>query len=135
MKSVDDFKARLTGTRDVAEILAAGWDIFALVALLAGEIAAEKAELFPVFMSVAAAAAEGRDAVGFAPSVPGGPRGVDASKEQSNWDVLMEAAELMPVLAAQLRAAAEAAGDRQACEHAARQAERVGELLSAVARW
>jgi hypothetical protein len=128
--------ARLGTAQAVAEVLAVAWDIFDLVQVVASGCADREPGLFAAFLFTAAAAAEGRDAAGFAPSIPDGP-GTPASPPQ--WVALKtpEIADLVAALADALGrrlelAAGQAAdpGDRRACEHAARQAHQIHALLA-----
>jgi|SRR5579875_4084418 len=140
MGNVDGLRVQLAEAAEAAEVLTAGWDIFAFIAEAAGRLAAESGELFPALMSVAVAAAEGRDAVGFAPSLPPGQHAADeeAPAEPDTLRALGAMSDILPALASQMRELAQPgaeAGDRQACRHAAGQADLVGELLAAVTAW
>jgi hypothetical protein len=125
--------AGLAGAGDVPGLLAAGWDAFEF-ARAAAEAAAEGLpEDYAALMFAAAAAAAGRDAVGFAPSMPAGPApGPDGPGPGAGV-----AADAIAALAAglagwMLTGARQAvlAGDRAAFEQAAREAGSVRDLLS-----
>ncbi len=123
---------------NLADTLAAAWDSFELIQVTANHSADESAdrrpELFAAFMFAASAAAQGGDAVGFAPSMlanPDQPPGwVDSGGDAG--EVADKLARLAAVLASRLQSAAVQAGDpgdRRACGHAARQARHIGDLL------
>ena len=54
----------------VADVLAAGWEIFELIGDLAAACAEQSVDLYPAFMFARSAAVDGRNAIAFAPSVP-----------------------------------------------------------------
>lgn len=135
MHDIDAMRARLGAADGVADMLAAGWDAFELVQAVADDYADREPGMFAAFMFTAASAAEGRDAVGFAPSMPCNPSapasqaGPDAGDAH---EVAGELAGLTSALGSRLQAAAgeaEDPGDRHACQYAAREADRIGHLL------
>jgi len=136
VQDIDPLRVRLSAAGTVADTLAVAWDIFELVQVVANGCADREPNLFAAFLFTAAAAAEGRDAAGFAPSIPDTP-GMPVSPLQ--WDVTTVAeiadqlAALAGVLGRKLELAAGQAADpedRRACAHAARQAHQVHELLA-----
>jgi hypothetical protein len=129
-------RARLSAAGTVADTLAVAWDIFELVQTVANGCADRDPGVFAAFLFTAAAACEGRDAAGFAPSIPDVP---GISVDQPGWDAASTAeiagqvAALMAVLGRRLELAAGQAadpGDRRACVHAARQAGQIRALLA-----
>lgn len=136
VQDIDMLQARLSAADTVAGTLAVGWDIFELVQIVADGCADREPRLFAAFLFAAAAAVEGRDAVGFAPSMPATP---GAPVAQSGWEAtgLLEIADQLAELAGALggRLAVAAgragnAGDRRACEHGVRQACQIRALLA-----
>ena len=134
-EDLDALRARLDTAGTVADALAVAWDIFELVQVVANRCAGREPGLFAAFLFTAAAAAEGRDAAGFAPSIPDIP---GISVDQPGWEgattaeIADQVAGLMTVLGRRLElAAGDAAvpGDRRACAHAARQASQIHHLL------
>lgn len=136
---VPTMRRRLDVTGDLADTLSASWDAFEFVQVAANAYADRTPELFAGFLFAAAAAAEGRDAVGFAPSMPADP-GPPLDQVASRRDVdeiADELAGLAVVLDSRLQAAAMQAGDpedRAACEHAAERAREIRDLLAPARR-
>src|SRR6266516_934761 len=145
-QAIDAMAARIDRADGLAGALVAGWDAFELIraaALRAAEQAgglrgADRADgLFAAFMLASAAAANGRDVVGFAPSLPpdqalgtGDPGDAAVGCVGLLADAL---AELASALRARLLAAAGSASggaDRAACRDAAREAENVRAMLA-----
>ena len=128
-------RERLAAVGGLSDTLTVSWDCFELVQALADDRADQNPSMFAAFMFAAESAKEGKEAVGSAPSAPimtgmSGDhlgRGPDDPGELA--DRLAElASELSVTLVAAARKASDS-GDRQACEQAARQASRIGELL------
>lgn len=135
-EDISALERRLSTAGSVADTLEVAWDIFELVQTVANGCADRAPGLFAAFLFTAAAACEGRDAAGFAPSIPDDP---GAPLGQQQWDAIDvgEIADQMAALAGALGhrlelAAGRAAvpGDRRACAHAARQARQVHGLLT-----
>jgi hypothetical protein len=135
-EDLDALRARLDAASTVAGTLAVAWDIFELVQVVANRCADREPGLFAAFLFTAAAAAEGRDAAGFAPSIPDVP---GICIDQPGWDgataaeIADQVAGLMTVVGRRLELAAGQAavpGDRRACAHAARQAGQIHHLLA-----
>lgn len=127
---------RLRDARDVADVLAAGWEIFELVSVLASAAADRAADMYPAFTFARGSAVNGRNAIAFAPSMPTGHaaslEGL-ASLAEDVDEVADILADLASALNKRLREAARLAtadGDRIACETAARDADRISELLT-----
>jgi hypothetical protein len=120
----------------VAGVLAAGWEIFELIGEVAAACAERSVDLYPAFMFARGAAVDGRNAIAFAPSVPAvgaalsGWAGLGTDDVSEVADAL---AGLASALSMRLRAMAPLAaddGDCVACENAARDADRISELLA-----
>lgn len=136
---------RLTGTRNrlqqasgLEAVLDAAYEAFRdmLGAIRAHEDPATG--MFAAFVMAAAAAASGRDAVAFAPSLPphqgrNPPAGGEDQPKESAERTASDAADLSELLAARLAQAAGSAshpGDRAACDQAARWAREIHDLLA-----
>ena len=135
MQAVVTMRERLDKADGVAAALSAGWDTFDLIQQIADGCAADRdSGLFAAFLLAAGAAGQGRDAVGFAPSIPADSDPVDTRADEGT-DPATTAADLAAlaiVLRTRLEAAAAQAGnlgDLQACRDAARAAARVREYL------
>jgi hypothetical protein len=135
-EDIGALEARLGAAGTVADTLAVAWDIFELVQVVANGCADRDPGLFAAFLFTAAAAAEGRDAAGFAPSMPDTPGPLVG---QPDWDRISvgEIADQLAALAGALGRRLELAagragdpGDRRGCAHAARQAHQIHELLA-----
>jgi hypothetical protein len=136
VKNIELRRQRLLGADDVPGVLAAGWDIFEYVRAVAAASADLSAEMYPAFTFARGSAVNGRNAIAFAPSMPAGHASLTDSPAPSANDVYEVAdaiAALAGTLSARLREAAELAddaGDRAACEDAARDAEQIRGLLA-----
>jgi hypothetical protein len=136
MREVNALHGRLSAVGGVADMLAASWDTFELVQTIADDYAEQAPDMFAAFMFAAAAAANGMDAVGFAPSMPASPGEAAPRAGAGRHDageIADELASLMTALTRCLETGASQAndpGDRQACEQAAREADRIRGLLS-----
>jgi hypothetical protein len=136
VREIDALRVRLQVVDGVADTFAVGWDTFELVQGMADDYADRTPDMFAAFMFAAASAAEGRDAVGFAPSMPTTP-GIAVAHAGSDGGDALEIADkvagLVSALGARLQAVAgqaEDPGDRRACEHAAGEAARICALLA-----
>ena len=136
MKQIELTGQRLREADGVAGVLAAGWEIFELIGGLAAACAEQAADLYPAFMFARSAAADGRNAIAFAPSAPAVGTAFSGDAELPAGEVSEVAdalAGLASALSVRLQATARLAeddGDRAACENAARDADRIGELLA-----
>jgi hypothetical protein len=136
VQEIGSLWARLAAADEVADMLAAGWDTFELVQAVADDYADRAPDTFAAFMFAAVSAAEGRDALGFAPSMPTSPGtsvGYARSDVGDAREIADELADLVSALKTRLQAAtgqADDPGDRRACEHAAREAGRICDLLA-----
>lgn len=141
MRNVADAQERLEVARDLPEILAASYSAFdqLLVAVRQHE---ERAEgLFAAFVMAAASAADGRDALTSAPTLPAPLPGISALARAAQElggaasidDVADELAHLSELLMTQLNHAASQAAreaDQTALAEAARCAAAVNSLLA-----
>jgi hypothetical protein len=78
---------RLAGADGLPAVLAAGWDIFELIAAIASASADESPDLYAAFTFARGAAVSGRNAIAFAPSMPpisggAGPRAAGALRRR-----------------------------------------------------
>lgn len=136
MKHIELIEQHLGEAVGLAGVLAAGWEIFELIGDLAAAGAEQSADLYPAFMFARSAAVDGRNAIAFAPSVPA--VGAALSGRPVLWtgdvsEVADALAGLASALSLRLQAMARLAtddGDRVACENAARDADRISELLA-----
>lgn len=143
MSPITDARARLEAASGVPAILTAAYSAFDQLLLAIREHEEHAEALFAAFVMAAASAADGRDALTSAPSLPlplplprpgdvtsraAGPAGL-----ASIDDVADEIAELSQVLAGRLRHASRQAADpldRVACDDSARQADVIRSLLA-----
>jgi hypothetical protein len=136
VKQIELVEQHLRAADGVADVLAAGWEIFHLVGALAAACADQAADLYPAFMFARGAAVDGRNAIAFAPSVPAVGAALSGGAVLSTGDVSEVAdalAGLASALSMRLQATARLAeddGDRIACENAACDADRISELLA-----
>ena len=136
MKQIEMIEQHLGEAVSVADVLAAGWEIFELIGDLAAACAEQSVDLYPAFMFARSAAVDGRNAIAFAPSVPAVGAALSGGAGLWTGDVSEVAdalAGLASALSMRLRAVARLAtddGDRVACEDAARDADRISELLA-----
>jgi hypothetical protein len=136
MKDLDAIASRLCGGITLADLLDAGFDAFEAIRLVAraGEDLAP--ELFAAFMTTAGTAAEGRNALSDAPSLPpatGPPTAITINATVDADQIADELAALAALLTQRLaEAGAQAAGegDRAACQHATYAAADIHRLLA-----
>jgi hypothetical protein len=72
MSAIATLASKLENVEGTPATLGACWDSFQFIQQVAAAYTAAESDLFPAFVSAMAAASEGRDAVGFAPSMPSG---------------------------------------------------------------
>jgi hypothetical protein len=136
VKQIEMMEQHLGEAVGVADVLAAGWEIFERIADVAAACAEQSVDLYTAFLFARSAAVDGRNAIAFAPSVPavgaalsGGP-GLWTGDMSEVADALAGLASALSMrLQATVRLAADD-GDRAACENAARDADRISELLA-----
>jgi hypothetical protein len=136
MRAIDGTRTRLDAATSLASTLAAGWDAFELIGAVSADYADRVSGAFATWMSAIPPSCEGRDALGFAPSMPEdiAPAAerpdVRTVDEDQAADLL---AELAAVLCQQLQAAAAQAvipEDAKACQRGADAAAEIRELLA-----
>lgn len=141
MSRTAESQARLQAARGVPEILAAAYDAFEQLLLTIREHEHRAEGLFAAFLMAAASAADGRDALTFAPSLPTPlPRPGDTARATGNPalppdidEVADELADLSQVLVLGLGVAASQApdpADRAAITEAAQSARSIRSLLA-----
>lgn len=135
VEQADLLERRLRDAVGVAGVLAAGWEIFEFATVAAAAGASQAADLYPAFTFARGSAVSGRTAIALAPSLPAGipASAEDPASAEGEADEIADAiAGLASALSERLREAAELAtnpDDLAACEDAARDAARIGELL------
>jgi hypothetical protein len=136
MPETNDIAERLRQAASLPEILAAGFDAFEAIRLVARDCQDRVPGLFAAFMTTADAAVEGREAVTIAPSLPldGGISPGDAMPTAADAGQTADAlAALAAVLRDRLTDAATQAdlpGDRTACQDAAEAAGQICQLMT-----
>jgi hypothetical protein len=136
MERMELLERRLRGAAGVVDVLAVGREIFQFIGTLCAASADQAADLYPAFTFARGAAVGGRNAIAFAPSLPAGRPALleNPALPTGDADEIADAiAGLTPALSARLREAAALAldaDDRTACENAAREADRISELLT-----
>ena len=135
MQLIKPIQQHLLDAIGVPSVLAAGWDAFELVRAVAGASADQAADMYPAFTFARGAAVNGRNAIAFAPSMPADQATLLERPVLSGdvYEVADALADLASALSGRLRETAELAadaGDRAACENAARDADRISELLA-----
>ena len=139
MTSVTDTQRRVDQASGLAKVLDAAYDAFEDMLTAVYGYHDSGGPFYPALIMAAAGAANGRDAVAFAPSLPPMSRTLQATvvpaPDPPGWqDLGASIVSLSSSLSARLRdvaAAAETAEDRRACLDAARYAEEVHGLAAA----
>lgn len=117
-------------------VLAAGWEVFELIAATASASAGESPDMYPAFTFASGAAVSGRNALAFASSLPPLPGEAGQDPPEPAADACQAAdalAALACALSTRLRQAAGLAADtadRSACQDAAAEADRITRLLA-----
>ena len=136
MNQIELLRQRLLDADGMPSALAASWEVFELVRTVTNANADRSADMYPAFTFARGAAVSGRNAIGFAPSMPAGEAVLFDGPVPLTGDVYEVAdalADLASALGARLREAAGLAAnarDRTACENAAQDADRINELLA-----
>jgi hypothetical protein len=135
MKELDAIAARLREGTTLAGLLDAGFDAFEVIRLVARASEDLAPDLFAAFITTAGTAAEGRNALGGAPSLPPAARrpAITMSATAAAGQIADELAALAALLAQRLAEAAAQAvreGDRAACQHATCAAADIHRLLA-----
>jgi hypothetical protein len=138
MTSFEAIEGRVLSADALADALGACWAAFEWAGQVADSFAEPGSAHFATWLSVTAPACEGRDAVGFAPSMPGaaaGPAGPPDLAGVAEAEAAVMLAALAAALQERLGVAADMArepGDVAACVRAAGAAAEIGELFAAV---
>ena len=136
MEQIQVLRQRLLGADGVPGVLSAGWEVFEFVRVIAAANADQSPDMYPAFTFARGSAVSGRNAIASAPSLPAGyavPFSIPAPATGDVYEVADAVARLASALSARLSEAAALAadaGDRAACENAARDAERINGLLA-----
>ena len=128
---------RVQQASDLAAVLDAAYEAFEVMLSAIHRVQDPASGLFAAFVMAAASAANGRNAVALAPSLPGHslpgvPAGQGPSSEERPGRLTEVVAGLSHLVAGRLAQAAACAGDpgdRAACTHAARSAREICGLL------
>jgi len=138
MTSIDGVHERLARACGLPELLDAAYDAFEDMLTVIRQHDEPDGEWFIPMVAAAASAANGRDAVGWAPSLPSPRLHPEQAEENAPHPVTAQAAAdwaggLCEILAGRLAAAAAGSaaepGDRAACRDAARYARDVHALM------
>jgi hypothetical protein len=134
---VEAIAARLGDARSLPELLAASFDAFEAICVLARRSEDRAPSLFAAFMTAADAAVDGREAITIAPSLspsPGGTLATSSPAADAGIDTITDAlAALGALLDERLTDAADRAvisGDRAACQAAAEAGRRIRQLMA-----
>ena len=138
MTGIDAVQQRLQQTSDLAGVLDAAYEAFEGMMSVIHPVQDPGSGLFAALVMAAASAANGRNALALAPSLPGHPL-LAVPAQQQPWPgepperVAEVVAGLSHLVAERLAQAADSApdtGDRAACRHAAQSARDICGLLS-----
>ena len=133
MHDVEAIMARLQGALSLPELLAASFDAFEAIRVLARGSEDKVPSLFAAFMSAADAAVDGRQAITIAPSLSPVSLVTTAPAAGADIDTITVAlAALGGLLDEYLARAADRAlitGDRAACQEAAEAGRRIHQLM------
>jgi len=131
---VETIMARLQGARSLPELLAAGFDAFETIRVLARGSEDIVPSLFAAFITVADAAVDGRQAIILAPSLP--PVSLITTPPAAGADIdtitvaLTALGELLDECLARAADRALIPGDRAACQEAAEAGRRIHQLMA-----
>jgi hypothetical protein len=134
---VEAIAARLRDARSLPELLAASFDAFEAICVLARRSEDRAPSLFAAFMTAADAAVDGREAITIAPSLspsPGGTLATSSPAADADIDTITDAlAALGALLDERLADAADRTvmpGDRAGCREAAEAGRRIHQLMA-----
>jgi hypothetical protein len=138
MTRINAAQQRLEQAGDLAAVLDAAYGAFEAMVSVIHLVQDPASGLFAAFMMAAASAANGRNALALAPSLPGHPLiAVPADQRPASGappgrvaEVVAGLSDLVAERLAQAAACAPEAGDRAACRHAAHSARDICGLLS-----
>lgn len=131
-KDIGAVLARLDAADGTGALLAAAWDGFQYLLIMAGEAAGPGSASFPALQLAATAAAAGRDTVGQAPSMPVTPGPPEPGPASLAATTLSDLAELAAALYGRLSQACALPGpaaDQAAFGQAAAEAQAIRDLL------
>ena len=135
---MDTARQRLQEADGLAAVLDAAYEAFEGMLSVIHPVQDPASSLFAAFVMAAASAADGRNALALAPSLPGHPL-LAVPAEQQPWsgepperiaEVVAGLSHLVAERLAQAGASAPDTGDRAACRHAVQSARDICELLS-----
>ena len=138
MTRISAAQHRLQHASDLAAVLDAAYEAFEGMLSVIHPVQDPASGLFAAFVMAAASAANGRNALALAPSLPGHPL-TAVPAEQRPWpgeppervaEVVAGLSQLVAGHLAQAAACAPDTGDRAACRHAAQSARDICGLLS-----
>jgi hypothetical protein len=132
---VETIAARLRDARSLPQLLAASFDAFEAIRVLARGSEEIAPSLFTAFMTAADAAVDGREAITIAPSLSPAPGGtLSTNAPAADIDTITDAlATLGALLGDRLAHAADRAlisGDRAACQEAAEAGRLIHQLMA-----
>ena len=136
MPETHPIQARLKDAAGLADTLAVSFDAFEAIRLAARSCVDGVPELFAAFMTTAAAAVEGREAITAAPSLPAGPAatqpglGAPGDSTDDAVGVFADLGALLDTRLTQAGASAAIEADRVACAEAADAARRIHQLMT-----
>jgi hypothetical protein len=136
MSETQPIQARLQDACTLPDMLAVSFDAFEAIRLAARSCVDWVPELFAAFMTTAAAAVEGREAITTAPSLPAGPAATQpglVAPDDSAGDavgVLAALGTLLDSRLTQVGASSAIQADRDACAEAAGAARRIHQLMT-----
>jgi hypothetical protein len=131
---VEAIMARLRDARSLPELLAASFDAFEVIRILARGSEDIVPSLFAAFMTAADAAVDGRQAITLAPSLSPVSLVTTASAAGADIDTIADAlaalGELLDECLARVADRALMPGDRAACQEAAEAGHRIHQLMA-----
>jgi hypothetical protein len=136
MPETQPIQARLQDASGLAATLAVSFDAFEAIRLAARSCVDRVPELFAAFMTTAAAAVDGREAITTAPSLPAGPAATQpgfvamGDSVDDTVGVLAALGALLDSRLTQAGASAAIQADRVACAEAADAARRIHQLMT-----
>ena len=135
VQDIDVISPQLREAGSLPDLLAASFDAFEIVRMLARHWDHHAPELFAAFMMTADAAVDGREALTTAPALPAGPmpaRAGTLAERSAAQEITAALAALGTLLARRLTEAARHAppDDHDACTAAAVAARRIGDLMA-----
>jgi hypothetical protein len=138
MTRLDTAQQRVQQATDLAAILDAAYEAFEAMLSVIHPAQDPASDLFAALVMAAASAANGRNALSLAPSLPGHPlpavpaheRSCPSERPEHVAEMVAGLSDLVAGRLSQAAACAPDTGDRVACSHAARSARDIGTLLT-----